>query len=97
MTELNEVYVIPKKLNRQLEIDTMDIGQTVSLARRIDLSYGISPEQAMDHSKQLRGILDQQTHRARRKDKSKQYVVENGNFISRGGAMVICATVSRIT
>lgn len=96
MSQSKEVYVIPKKLNRQSEIDSMEIGQTVSIARRIDLSFGISPEQTQDHSRLLRGILDQQANRARRKDRTKEYTVENGTFISRGGAMIVCATVTRL-
>ncbi len=96
MSETTERYLIPKKLNRQAEINEMDIGNTISIARRIDLTFGISPEQTAEHSKQLRGILDQQANRARRGNREKEYTVENGTFISRGGAMVVCATITRL-
>ena len=90
-----ELYEVPEGEDRQKQIEKLPLGETISISRRIDLTFGCDPEKITQHNKQVRGILDQQTHRARRKDKSKQYKVENGSFLTRDGAMIIVAACTR--
>lgn len=97
MSADNELYVVPIREDRQKQIETMDIGDTVSIARRIDLTFGIDPEKLTQHTKQVRGILDTQAHRARRKSKAREYTVENGSFLTKSGALLIVCTVTRIS
>lgn len=91
-----ELYEIPDRENRQTQIETLPIGETVSISRRVDLTFGVAPEALANHTKQVRGILDQQTHRARRKFKDHQYKVENGSFLTREGAIIITAACTRV-
>lgn len=90
-----ELYEIPDRENRQQQIEMLDLNETVSIARRVDLTFGISPEVVAEHVKQVRGILDQQAHRARRKHKERKFKVENGQFLTREAAMMIVATCTR--
>lgn len=91
-----ELYEIERKDDRQHQIEHMEVGDSVSLARRIDLSFGLADGTVARHSTQLRGILDQQTHRARRRNKAMQFKVENGNFITRDGALMVIAICTRM-
>lgn len=90
-----ELYEVPEQENRQQQIENLELNETVSIARRIDLTFGIAPDMVAQHVKQVRGILDQQAHRARRKHKERQFKVENGSFLTREAAMMIVATCTR--
>jgi flagellar motor switch protein FliG len=91
-----ELYEIPERENRQTLIETLPIGETISISRRVDLTFGVNPEALSEHTKQVRGILDQQTHRARRKHKTHEYKVENGSFLTREGAIILTAACTRV-
>lgn len=91
-----ELYEVPDRENRQSQIETLPIGETISISRRVDLTFGTNPDALAAHTKQVRGILDQQTHRARRKYKANTYRVENGSFLTREGAIIIVAACTRI-
>lgn len=90
-----EMYVIERADNRQAQIEALDIGDSVSIARRILMDYGIPKETISTYTEKMRGILDQQVHRARRRLKDRKYTVENGAFITRGGAVILTAVVTR--
>lgn len=90
------MFVVPRTENRQAQIEAMDLGDTVSISRRVDLSMGLPEDAIKDHTHQLRGILDQQATRARRKVRGSKFTVENGNFITRAGALMIVAVCTRV-
>lgn len=93
---MDEVYEISRKENRQDQIERMDIGDTVSISRRIELQHGFAENAISEHNKQVRGIADQQAHRARRRLKDHRYKVENGSFMTRDGALIITAAITRV-
>ena len=91
----DEVFIIDPKENRQAQIERADIGDSVSLARRIDLQFGLPDGAISKHTKQVRGIIDQQVHRARRRYKDRGFTVENGCFLTRDGALMVVAVCTR--
>jgi hypothetical protein len=93
---MQEVYEIEQRENRQAQIEHMDIGDTVSISRRIEMMHGFAEGAIAEHNRQLRGIADQQTHRARRRFKERKFKVENGSFMTREGALVITAAITRV-
>lgn len=93
---MDEVYEISRKENRQDQIEHMDIGDTVSISRRIELQHGFAEGAISEHNKQVRGIADQQAHRARRRLKDHRYKVENGSFMTRDGALIVTAAITRV-
>lgn len=93
---MDEVYEISRKENRQDQIERMDIGDTVSISRRIELQHGFAEGAISEHNKQVRGIADQQAHRARRRLKDHRYKVENGSFMTRDGALIVTAVITRV-
>lgn len=90
------MFVIGRKENRQSQIEAMDLGDTVSISRRVDMTMGIADTAIRDHMHQIRGILDQQASRAKRKIKGSKYTVENGTFITRSGALMLVAVCTRV-
>lgn len=92
----DESYVIEDRENRQRQIEQAEIGETVSIARRVSLQYGFAEGAIQHHNKQVRGVIDQQVHRARRRLKDKKYTVENGSFMTRDGALIIVAVATRV-
>lgn len=88
-------FEVAPKENRQAAIEGLDIGDCVSIARRIHLQFGIEKDGIQQHTDQVRGIMDQQTHRARRKTKGRKFKVEHGSFITRDGALIITAVCTR--
>lgn len=90
------MVVVEPKFNRQRAIDGMEIGDSVSISRRIELDYGIAKEVLNKHIQQLRSNLDQQATRAAARNKPSKYTVEVGSFISQSGALNVVAVCSRI-
>jgi len=86
---------IESRYVRQHEIDAMDIGETVSISRRIDLEFGISQADIMLHRQRLRGSLDQQAHRTRRKFRGKEFTVESVSAMTQTGALILTACCTR--
>lgn len=91
-----EVYEIEPKENRQQQLEALDVGDSVAIARRIEMQYGFAEGAISEHNRQVRGILDQQVHRARRRRTEYRYTVENGSFMTRDGALLIVAVATRI-
>lgn len=86
--------VLPKE-NRQQQIENLDIGETISISRRIILQQ--VPEGAIKaHMDRLRGVADRQTHRARQRRRENQYTTEIGSFITRDGAMILVCAITRL-
>lgn len=96
MNSDSEVYLVDHKVDRQKQIEALELGDTISIARRVDLTFGISPEVITEHRRQLRGVMDVQCYRARRKVTTAEFKVENGSFLTTDAAMMIVATVTRI-
>ena len=92
----DEVYEISRKENRQGQIEQLDIGDTVSISRRVELQHGFADGAISEHNKQVRGIADQQAHRARRRFKERKFKVENGSFMTREGALIVTAAITRV-
>lgn len=93
---MDEVFEIEQKENRQAQIEQMDIGDTVSISRRVEMMHGFAEGAIAEHNRQLRGIADQQTHRARRRFKERKFKVENGSFMTREGALILTAAITRV-
>lgn len=89
------VEVVPK-IDRQAQIDAADIGDVVSIGRRIDLSFGLPDGLIAQHTDQMRAILDTQALRARRRNPGRKYSVENGHFMTRSGALMVIVTCTRV-
>ena len=92
---MDDTYVIGRKDNRQSQIEDMDIGDSVSIARRIELQHGFAEGAITKHNRQLRGIIDQQAHRARRRRPGRKYKVENGSFMTLDGSLILTAVITR--
>lgn len=95
MAAQDSLFVVPRADNRQSQIEALDIGETISISRRISTDMGVTREQISAHTHQLRGILDQQVSRAKRKVRGSKFIVENGSFITNGGAMMLCVVCTR--
>lgn len=93
---MDEVYEISRKENRQTQIEQADIGDTVAIARRVEMQHGFADGAIAEHNKQVRGIADQQAHRARRRFKDRKFKVENGSFMTRDGALIVTAAITRV-
>lgn len=93
---MDEVYEIARKENRQSQIEEADIGDSVAIARRVEMQHGFAEGAISEHNKQVRGIMDQQVYRARRRFKERAFKVENGSFMTRDGALIVVATCTRI-
>lgn len=90
------MFVVPRKDNRQTQIEAMELGDTISISRRVDLTMGIAEDAIKDHNHQIRGILDQQASRARRRIRGSKFTVENGTFLTRSGALMLVAVCTRV-
>lgn len=93
---MDEFFEVSRKENRQGQIEEMDIGDSVAISRRIELQHGFAEGAITEHNRQIRGIMDQQTHRARRRLKDRKYKVENGSFMTRDGALIVVAVATRV-
>lgn len=87
--------VVPK-IDRQAQIDAADIGDVISIGRRIDLTFGLPDGLIAKHTDQMRGIMDTQALRARRRYPGRKYSVENGHFMTRSGALMVIVTCTRV-
>lgn len=85
-----------KVLTRQAMLEALDIGDTFSLAHRVDLSGGLNDGVIGHHVDTLRQIIDTQTHRARKKYRERKFSVENGHFVTRGCALIITVACTRV-
>lgn len=80
---------------RQQQINNLDVSESITISQRIDLSFGMDKDAVSRITKLLRGNLDQQANRAR-KGTGKDYTVENGSYLTSGGALIVCATITRL-
>jgi hypothetical protein len=91
------MFVISHGENRQRVIDAMEIGATVSMSVRLDTIMGLPEDAIANHMHMLRGNLDQQARRSRRKFPEKQFIVEGGSFIvTRSSAIMLVAVCTRL-
>lgn len=81
--------------SRQSQIEALDIGESIAIARRIDLTMGCDPDDLSEMNDRIRGIMDQQVNRARRKGVN-DFKVETGRFVTRDGSLMLVAVCSRI-
>ncbi len=93
---MDEFFEVSRKENRQGQIEEMDIGDSIAISRRIEMQHGFAEGAITEHNRQIRGIMDQQTHRARRRLKDRKYKVENGSFMTRDGALIVVAVATRV-
>lgn len=92
---MTEFYDIARKDSRQRQIEALEIGDSVAVARRVEIRYGIAEGALQAHRDQMRGIIDQQCHRARRKLPTRKFTVENGSFMTSAEAIMLVAVVTR--
>ena len=79
---------------RQAQINALDMGESIAVAHRMDLTFGIATDSISKMTRLLRGGLDKQANRAR-KSIGAEYTVENGSYLTNAGAIVIVCTITR--
>lgn len=94
---MEDLDLISAHTNRQSLINKMEIGDTVSISRRVEMQYGFAPGAIAKHHNQLRGNLGQQADRARKLFKDREFKVECGSFMTSEGAMIVTAAISRLS
>lgn len=92
-----EMFVIERHDSRQSQIESMDIGDSVAIARRVDLSYGVPEGRLKALMETLRGTADQQTRRARRRFTERTFTAEQGTIITTSGAALLVVVVTRLS
>lgn len=96
MTSDKEVYLVDEKVDRQKQIESLELGDSIALVKRVDLSFGVNPDNLITFRKKLRGVMDVQCHRARRRLPDAEFKVENGSFITSDASMMIVVTITRM-
>ena len=91
-----DVYAIAPKDNRQAQIEALDIGDSISVSRRFVIHNGFRENLIAEETHKLRSILDQQVMRARRRYRDQEYTVENVSGLTRAGALMLTAVVTRV-
>lgn len=81
---------------QQRRIEAMDIGDTISVSRRLDLSFGLSHQALQEHRQDVRASMDQQAIRARRRMRPNDYTVELVESLTRSGVLIITAACTRV-
>lgn len=84
-------------LSRDSQVRALEPGSSISISDRVDTSFGVDSEAISARTRQLRGIMDQSAHRARKAVVDSDYVVENGSFVTKAGAIILTAVVTRIS
>lgn len=87
---------VTRRENRSGLLSELDIGESVSISSRIDLSFGLPEKRIRDEVDRLRQTLDTQVSRVRRKFREREYIVENGSFITPRQGVVITAVATRL-
>lgn len=82
--------------SQQKRIELMDIGDTISTSRRIDMTGGLDQKLLIDNRAFVRSTMDQQAQRARRKMRPADYIVELTEGLTRAGALIITAAITRV-
>lgn len=83
-------------LSRDQQVRDLEPGASISIADRVDMSFGLDADGISVRTRQLRGIIDQSANRARKAIRDSEYIVENGMFVTKQGALVISAVVTRL-
>lgn len=89
-------FAVPGLHNRQRQIEALEVGDSVAVARRLGLDFGLPKDTMAAHMHNLRGILDQQCARARKNLKERRFIVESGNYLTRDGAIILVASATRV-
>lgn len=85
-----------KMPNRMAAIENLPIGESISICHRVDLTYGLTNDEKNKHTARLRGNLDSQVNKARRKYSARRYTVETLIApTSQAAALVIVAVATR--
>jgi len=85
-------------MTRQDSIEQLEIGESIAEARRLDYTFGMSKDEVNTHLERLRGIIDSQVARARRKGDGRTYTVENiVGCASRSPAILISVIATRLS
>jgi hypothetical protein len=85
----------PQDHTRAAQIGKLAVGDSVAVVRRVEIKYGFADGAIALHTRQIRGIADQQAHRARRQNPKRKYKVENGSFVTQDGSLILVASISR--
>jgi hypothetical protein len=83
------------RLSRDSQVRALEQGSSISISDRIDTTFGVDSEAISARTRQLRGIMDQSAHRARQQVPNSEFVVENGSFVTKAGAILLTAVVTR--
>lgn len=87
--------VPPGRRQRMNALEELPVGESVSISRRVALDFGINEGEHRKMISNMRGAIDSQVNRARRKYAGRRYTVENVTAITAGGAaliLTVCAT-----
>lgn len=67
----------PHPNSRQNTIEMLEPGESYSVAKRVDLTFGLSDSEKKKHLELGRGSLESMVHRARTKHRGRKYRVES--------------------
>ena len=81
--------------SRQAQLERLEVGDCLSLARRVDLIYGV-PEGALAKlTDELRATMDVQVNRLRRHFTERTYAVQIGKFVTQSGEIMLVVVCTR--
>ena len=72
--------------SRAQAIENLEPGESISISKRVALDFGITADEVVSIKDQLRGIMDGQVHRVRRKYSGRIYRTEIVSAVSPQGA-----------
>lgn len=86
----------PHPNSRQSTIELLEQGESYSVVKRVDLTFGLSDTEKKKHLELIRGSLESMVSRARGKQRGRKYRVES--FIghaAQDAAIFFCAVATR--
>lgn len=90
------MFEVEVKHSRQAQINALDTGGSVSITQRFELAYGLPVDTLRTVVDKMRSNIEQQVTRSRRGHSEKKFVVENGSFVTRAGALVVTVVATRV-
>ncbi len=81
--------------SRVRRIESLGINDTLSVAQRIDLTWGVDKATISGHKEMLRGSLGSQTHTVRKKFPNRSFMLETGEFLTGSGCLMLVAALTR--
>lgn len=82
--------------SRAKAIENLEPGESLSIAKRVALDFGVTSDELTSIKDQLRGVIDGQVHRTRRKHTGRLYKTEIVSALTpQGAALIIVCCCTR--